>query len=186
MNDYQRDDAWQREMRDTFLVPYYGKKFAGFVLLDKGPFARDQQRRGVDTLFWDDELALFGIEEKIVRYKDRAYSAICLETETCTKPGRIARGWMWYSAADYLLYGMQTAAGDLDCLWIDFAALHKWFWPREKDFRISVMADTINQTASRLVPIEAIAENVQLRRFTLVKPKADADLHRLSSWEAAE
>jgi hypothetical protein len=34
MNDYQRDDAWQRKMRDEFLVPFYRRNFHGNLLLD--------------------------------------------------------------------------------------------------------------------------------------------------------
>jgi hypothetical protein len=158
-------------MRDKFLVPFYRKIYAsgGHLVLDEGRFAESQQKRGRDTIVWSDLGRPLTIEEKIVRFKERAYTSICLETESCTVPGHIARGWMWYSEADVLLYCMQTEAGDLDCLWIDFPKLHSWFWPREKQFQLTVMTTTINKTASRLVPIDRIEAEVGLHRQILTQ-----------------
>src|SRR5213593_587706 len=99
MSDFYRDDAWQREMRDKFLVPFYRQTYqsGGHLVLDNGRFAESQQKRGRDTIVRADNARPMTIEEKIVRFKERAYTSICLETESCTVPGRITRGWMWYS-----------------------------------------------------------------------------------------
>jgi hypothetical protein len=168
-DDFERDDAFQRRKRDELLVPYYRATYGGFLLLDEGPFARQMQRRGVDTLVWLDASEPIAIEEKIVRYKGRKYECICLETESCTTPGHIARGWMWYSMADLLLYCLEDAEGDLDCYAIDFPVLYRWFWPREKEFHLHVMPDTVNLTASRIVPIDLIEANVPVHHFYLTK-----------------
>lgn len=171
MNDFHRDNNWQRQMRDEFLVPFYRETFHGYVLLDSGRFAKSQQDRDVDTLAWHSDGEVIAIEEKIVRYPGRKYTAICLETESCTVPGHIARGWMYYSGADVLLYCMQTGGGGLDCLSIDFPKLHDWFWRNAGDFHIHVMPDTINKTASRIVPIDAVEPFVR-KRFRLLRPGA--------------
>jgi hypothetical protein len=174
MNEFVTDNVWQRQMRDEFLVPFYRKTFAGHVLLDDdGRFSKSQQERDVDTLAWKTDGKVIAIEEKIVRYPGRIYTAVCLETESCTTPGRIARGWMWYSAADILLYCMQTETGDLDCRSIDFPKLYDWFWPLENEFPLHVMANTINKTASRIVPIERIEPFIR-SRFTLTRPASQA------------
>jgi len=171
MNDFTRDDKWQREMRDAFLVPFY-RRYSGFIFLDEGRFAKMMQQDGCDTLVWLGQHSPIAIEEKIVRCpEDRPpYTAICLETESCTTAGRIARGWMWYSKADVLLYCLHQQDDTLECLWIKFPQLHQWFWPREKQFSLSVMTDTINKTASRIVPIDAIAAaGIPMKRFPLLR-----------------
>jgi hypothetical protein len=174
MNDFATDDVWQRQKRDEFVVPDYRRKYVGFALFDDGPFARKMQERGIDTIAWGEDGRIIGIEEKLVRFPGYVYDSICLETETCTVPGRIKRGCMWYSLCDYLLYGMETEDGSLNCLRIDFYHLHRWFWDHEQDFKLHVMP-TKNKTASRVVPIKAIEralgyQNVQ--HFTLLKPRA--------------
>jgi hypothetical protein len=170
MNDFHHDDQWQRQQRDEFLVPFYQRRYSGFVLFDAGRFAKMQQQAGCDTLVWRADLTPTAIEEKIVRppLMRGPYTAICLETESCTEPGHISRGWMWYSTADVLLYGMLGVDDTLDCLWIDFPKLHRWFWPREKRFPLHVMP-TENKTASRVVPIDDIAAAVPMHRFTMAR-----------------
>jgi hypothetical protein len=172
MNDFVTDDEWQRQMRNEFLVPFYKKTFLGYVLLDKRRFAKRQQERGVDTIAWYAEDQPIGIEEKIVRWAGYVYTAVCLEIASCTVPGYIAPGWMWYSEADILVYCMQLENGDLDCRTIDFPELHKWFWDHEREFPFHVMPDK-NKTACRVVPIERIEPFIR-KRFTLTRQKEAA------------
>jgi hypothetical protein len=175
-SDFERDDAFTKRKRDELLVPYYRRRFlgGGFVLLDEGRTSKVLQQRGVDTIAWARSGHPIAIEEKIVRWKGRKYESICLETESCTRPGHISRGWAWYSMADRLLYCMEDEEGDLDCVDIDFPALHGWFWPREKDFALHVMPHTINMTANRLVPIDLILDAVpDSYRFLVTKGGVD-------------
>jgi hypothetical protein len=189
MNDFRRDDQWQKKMRDEFLIPYYRHNYRGFALLEEGRFAEMLQKSGCDTLVWDDSFQPIAVEEKIVRCPQGRdpYTAICLETESCTTPGYIRRGWMWYSKADVLLYCMHQHDDTLDCLWIDFPKLHEWFWPLVKYFPVSVQTTTINKTASCIVPIDEIARaQIPMLRFPLVRgwsscPTADGE-----AGEAAE
>lgn len=169
MNDFTRDDQWQREMRNEYLVPFYKRRFNGFILLEDGRFAKQQQECGIDTLVWGADLAPISIEEKIVRCPSGRdpYDAICLETDSCTAPGFMRSGWMWYAKCDVLLYCMHQPDDSLDCLWLDFPKLHEWFWPRHKAFPPTRMAETINRTECRVVPIADISAAMQVKRGRL-------------------
>ncbi|WP_166294358.1 hypothetical protein [Bradyrhizobium sp. 2S1] len=181
MNDFRRDDKWQRQMRDEYLVPFYRRSYSGFLLLDDGRFSRQQQEGGIDTLLWRADRIPISVEEKIVRCRPRRdpYDAISLETDSCTAPGFMRSGWMWYARCDVLLYCLHQRDGSLDCLWIDFPKLHEWFWPRVKEFAPTRMDDTINKTECRVVPIEVITAAVQVNRFRLSRERT------VVSWPSA-
>lgn len=171
-DDFRQDDKWQREMRDRFLVPYYRRRYANFILLDDGPLAKRQQKRGMDTIV-NNAGIIEAIEEKIVRWKGRVYEAICIETDSCTNERMLTHGWVHYAEADHLLYCMQSGLGDLDCLKINFRQLQKWFLPIENHFRPHTMPGTINHSLSRLVPIDVLCRNVQVERFRLEESKKE-------------
>ena len=175
MNHFATNDAWQREMRDVVLVPwYYSFAFEGrFVLLDgsRTPAERlIQKQAGIDTIV---QVRAYNewtsIQEKIVAFpkNGRPYTAICLETDSCTIPGYESKGWMHYGCADRLLYCFETFEHDLDCLDIDFHALRAWFWPRVTSFRTFRMEEE-NRTAGCVVPIADIEfGRVPMNRFWL-------------------
>ncbi len=171
MNEFASDDAWQRDVRDRILVPqFYEKRANGrFVLMDKGRLATFMQRRAsVDTITQDNTGAACSIEEKIVRWpkSGRAYTAFCLETKSCTVPGRESPGWMVYGKADWLLYCFHQEDGSLDCHMIKFQPLKKWFWPLENTFSVFHM-DEKNRTLGRLAPISQVHAAVPVLRFAL-------------------
>lgn len=157
MNDFERDNAWQLQVRDRFLAPFYGRySLEGrYVFVDKGRCARlIQKRMAVDTIAQSRRGGAVCIEEKIVR---REYPCFFLETESCTKPGHESSGWMTYAEADYLLYCFETASGSaLKCYLIDFPALKEWFWKEHGRFRRHQMRGTLNETAGQLVPIHEV------------------------------
>jgi hypothetical protein len=160
MNDFERDNAWQRRIRDEILAPSFYGQFAlegRYVFIDKGRLATIlQQRYAVDTIVQARDGAALCIEEKIVRWPGYRYAAFALETHSCTVPGRESSGWMIYGEADFLLYCFQIECGDLDCWLIDFPKLQAWFWPRETTFPPFRMSETINKTAGRIVPIKDV------------------------------
>lgn len=175
INDFYTDDAWQKEMRDTFLVPYYRETFAGFLLFDgKDDFSLSMQARGIDTLTWRSSAALHSFEEKMARFKGKVYDAICLETHTCTVPGHIEKGWMYYCEAEFLFYGIETGQGDLDCLLIPFKKLQPWFWDHYREFPIHVMPGK-NRSETRVVKIDRIIAAIPTtRRLLFERPAASA------------
>ena len=164
MNAFLDDDAYQRHMRDTVLVPaFYELRFYGRFRFFDGDM--DHQNRGIDTVVYLDGRPIY-IEEKIVRWKGRKYDAFALETESCTVKGHEKPGWMHYGEADRLLYCFAMEAGWLDCWWLDFGALQKWFWPLEDTFPVFQM-DTKNRSAGRVVPIMAVRKAVAWKNFQL-------------------
>ena len=168
-NDFHSDDAWQRGLRDAILVPqFYQRRNAGrYVLMDKGRFATFVQRRAaVDTIVQSRDGGVVAIEEKIVRWPGRQYTAYCLETESCTVPGHESPGWMRYGKADYLLYCFEQEHGGLACHLIPFQPLKEWFWPREETFRVFQMQER-NRTRGRIVPIADVQSAISVGRFDL-------------------
>ena len=174
MNDFERDNEWQRGMRDRILAPgFYGRfAFEGrYVVIDKGRLATTFQKRfAVDTIAQGRDGAAVCIEEKIVRWpikKGTPHTAFCLETESCTVPGRETDGWMVYGMADYLLYCFETKAGGLDCYLIDFPELQKWFWTEADSFPRFGPLKTLNGSSGRVVPIDAVWTAVPMWRRLL-------------------
>lgn len=178
MNDFQRDNAWQRKVRDEVLGPgFYGNYAINgrYVHIDKGRLASILQKRyAVDTIVQGKDGAAICIEEKIVRWPGYRYQSFTLETKSCTIPGRESPGWMLYGEADFLLYCFSQETGDLDCWLIDFPALQKWFWPRETTFPIFQMKDTLNKSAGRKVPVADVHRGVPTWRRRISHPHNNA------------
>lgn len=163
MSDFDRDNEWQRKMRDSVLLPgFYGSyAFEGrYVVIDKGRLATTLQKRfAVDTIVQGKNGAAICIEEKIVRWPGYDYRAYTLETDSCTKPGRESEGWMRYGQADYLLYAF-AKPDRLAVHLIDFPKLQDWFWREVESFEVFQMRNTINLSRGRKVPIDRVADAV--------------------------
>jgi hypothetical protein len=175
MNEFHVDDAWQRGVRDKVLAPGFYGEYAvegRYVFIDRGRLAGLLQKRyAVDTIVQGRDGKAACIEEKIVRWpydrktgkpKDRPHTRFFLETESCTVPGHESNGWMVYGQADYLNYCFASRdESALTCWLIDFPELQTWFWEHVEEFRAHQMTDTVNRTCGRLVPIEAVRQNVK-------------------------
>ncbi len=157
MNDFIIDDVEQREVRNQLLIPnLYERFFAGRYAVADSDMAL--QKRGIDTVVKNKKSDVY-IEEKIVRWKGRTYTAVCLETKSCTLPGLESPGWMHYSEADFLLYCMRTECGNLDIYLMQLQHLKEWFWEKYNSWPLHVEKDR-NRTASRIVPLDAIRVEV--------------------------
>lgn len=161
MNEFIRDDNWQRIQRNKILKPYYKKicDEGRFVFLDKGKLAdRLQREEAIDTVLQTRNNGVLGIEEKLVRYPGYKYTAYTLETMSCTVQGREKEGWMYYSTCDYLLYGfIQEDSSCIDAHLIPFPKLQTWFFEdnRYLSYR-PFITDQINHTETRVVPIKDV------------------------------
>jgi hypothetical protein len=180
---FRRDDAFQREMRDRLLAPYfYEHYYAGHY-----EFLHHTDPRGADTVVHAREGDRL-VEEKIVRWPvDKTtlkpwvprlcgHSALALETDSCTVEGHEKSGWMDTSNADYLLYGFATSwrKNALVCYLIEMQPLKQWFWPRVERFAPTV-TDQINRSRCRVVPIDDIMESgVWIRRYQCEMPPGDS------------
>lgn len=183
MNDFLRDNEWQRSIRDRILAPRFYGTYATdgrYVFLDKGKFATALQRRfAVDTCVQSHDGRAVFIEEKIVRWpanRGRAYTDFCLETHSCTKEGGESDGWMLYGQADYLLYCFHHEYDALDCYLIEFQKLKEWFWLREKSFPTFGPLKTLNASMGRLVPILEVTANVPSWRRLLTPVEEMAEV----------
>ena len=176
MNDFERDNTWQREIRNRFLAPWYRSVSVDgrFVFNDKGRCALIVQKRlAVDTIIQRKSGEAAYIEEKIVRSE---FPNFFLETESCTNRGHESHGWMFYAECDFLHYCFLTARDTLRCYMIDFPALKSWFWTRHEKWPEHTVANTINHSRGRLVPVLELCRNV---------PHNVGELTDFSSREAA-
>ncbi len=177
MNDFRRDDAGQKAVRDAVLAPgLYGpySREGRYVFIDKGRLATILQKRfAVDTIMQRRDGSATCIEEKIVRWPGYRYKAITLETQSCTTPGRESDGWMVYGEADWLNYAMCQEDGSVVCHIIDFQALKRAFWPAVEAFKETV-TDQINKTACRKVPLSWIQDAAVPMHERVVFPTPEA------------
>jgi hypothetical protein len=107
------------------------------------------------------------VEEKIVRWKGRQYSAIAVETHSNlerTGAEDIGDGWIATSVADFLLYAFQQEDGSLLVWLFHLPQLRTWFGGAYSKYTV---ADTKNDrytTRCRVVPLEDIPpECIRLR-----------------------
>jgi hypothetical protein len=182
MNQFHRDNGWQRQMRDRILAPSFYDAYATkgrYVFLDKGKLATEIQRmKAVDTIVQGRENIAVCIEEKIVRWpkiRNEGYTAFTLETMSCTVPGREKAGWMKYGEADYLLYCFSDPTETaLRCFLIDFPKLQTWFWTELSANPCKwphTITEQINRTECRVVPIEDVQANVNpCRDYLAIDP----------------
>lgn len=176
MDDFKRDNIWQRKVRDSVLAPGFYGSYAvegRYVFIDKGRLATTLQKRfAVDTIVQGNDGAALCVEEKIVRWKGYRYRAYALETDSCTKPGFESQGWMHYGQADYLLYGFMRQ----DCLdihLIDFPKLQTWFWQNVDSFEVFQMEETLNLTRGRKTPVDDVRKNVPVWVRTIFPDPSD-------------
>lgn len=163
MNEFHRDATWSRQKRDEYLKPHYRKRSeeGRFVFCDKGDLARELQMSAVDTVMQGAAGRVWAVEEKIVRWPGRQYTAFALETWSCTVPGREKQGWMYTAKCDVLLYCFEQADDSLLCHAIPFLQLQEWFFADDHFKRYSLSrTKQINRTECRIIPIRDVLANV--------------------------
>lgn len=161
---FHTDDEWQKAVRDAVLGPGLYGLFSlegRYVYIDKGRLAMlIQKRLAVDTMLQSSkDGSAVGIEEKIIRWPGYQYTALTLETQSCTVPGHESDGWMVYGEADYLNYAMCLENGNVLCHLIDFQKLKQAFWPVAETFNTTI-SEQRNHTACRIVPLSWVRQHV--------------------------
>lgn len=153
MSRFHFDNEAQRRVRDLVLGPgFYGphSRDGRYVYIDKGRLATILQKRfAVDTIMQRINGDAACVEEKIVRDE---YTALTLETMSCTVPGHESDGWMVYGQADLLNWSMCRRDGNLMVHLFDFPKLQEVFWPAVDQFEEG-FTEQHNRTAYRKVPI---------------------------------
>ena len=163
MGRFHIDDRLQKQVRDAVIGPgLYGpfSQDGRYVYIDKGRLATTLQKQyAVDTILQGEAGAVVCVEEKIIRWAGRVYTAITLETKSCSRPGFERDGWMVYGQADFLNYAFCQENGDVLCYLIDFQKLQAAFWPAIDTFPETTTTQR-NRTKCRVVPLAWVADNV--------------------------
>ena len=174
MNEFNRDNEWQKNIRDNVLGPYFYGIYSHkgrYVFVDKGRLAETLQKRfAVDTIVQGKDSAAICIEEKIVRWPGYQYKCACLETHSCTNPGYESDGWMRYGKSDYLLYSFHQEDNSLISYLIDFPKLQSWFWNYEHKFDNFGPLKTVNKSMGKKVPISDIENNIPTAKYHIKVP----------------
>lgn len=180
MKQWERDDTWQRAIRDRFLTPFYKRicvdgRFVYFQKSDASTLI--QKRMSVDTALQIKPDRSDCIEEKIIR---QPWSSFFFETDSCTLPGKHSDGWMCYTQADALLYAF-FCQHYLDTYIIrDFQDVKMWFWQVYTSFPERTMT-TDNKTRGRLVPIADVTAFAKVTHIHIF----DNGLYKPASREVA-
>lgn len=169
MNEFHIDNDWSHRKRDEYLKPHYitHSEEGRFVFCDKGDLAKELQQAAVDTIMQGEEGRIWAIEEKIVRWKGRRYTALALETWSCTVPGRERQGWMYTAKCDVLLYCFEQEDGSLLCYAIPFGKLQYWFFDNSHFEQYpTTQTKQINHSECRVVPIDDVLSIGGCKCFT--------------------
>ena len=161
------DDRWQRAIKGRLLAPTFDAMRLAGVIEDWRPTELSEQVLG-DTFLKMIGGDVTSIEEKIVRWPGYEYTAITLETMSCTVPGRERAGWMVTSRSRWLLH-VRVSEDELSayCDVISFRPLRNWF--AEQDHKLWPLWESkqINRTHCRIVPLLEIREAVEAYQFSL-------------------
>ena len=163
--DLKLAEKHRNRLKDFYAI----KAFEGrYVFINKlsGEIAEELQNRSVDTILQISDDKEIYIEEKIVRWPGYEYTAVTLETESCTVKGYEKDGWMkkLTSKNHFLAYGFLQEDETIKLYIIPFDKLKSWFWENVDKFK-STVTDQINKTECKIVPLEEIKNNVGYKIF---------------------
>ena len=163
-----------RPLLDIFYKHFcYNERFVCIGDIEKSSFSDLLQRKlKVDIIIQTNPKESYAVEEKVVAWPKcgKPYTALFLETDSCTNPGHESKGWMALSQADLLLYALVIERLGLVIYLIDFPQLKQWFWKKylpnlsRPEYGVSVMPDE-NRTKGRVVAIKDIVQAVPTSCF---------------------
>jgi hypothetical protein len=187
--EFQRDDDWQSRLATKFLDPLYRSR--GWQIT-RYPSNHWMQRLHVDVTLRCEGKLPHHIDEKIIRGRHDRIKAekISIETWSCSVPGMERHGWIapeLRSEATILFVCFAdndgfdptawTRVTRLDCVWIPFQPLRKWF--AEQDQEQWELQDNMqfNHSLSRKVWIKDIARAIPgCARFLVTTPPENISL----------
>lgn len=179
-NDFQENYVFgvkhYRHLLEVFYRHYcYDGRFVSIGDIRKSRLSDVIQRTlKTDTVIQKGGWISYGVEEKVVAWPatDQPYTALFLETDSCTNPNHERPGWMATCQADLLLYAFEIKDVGLLIYLFPFPRLKDWFWHMylphlpTPDTGRSVMPDH-NRTAGRIVPIATVIRSVPTRCFVV-------------------
>lgn len=177
---FHRDDAFQREIRDLYLKPYYrqiaheGRFF--FVEGKSESMMILQKELHTDTLL---QTADGGrrIDEKIVRWPEdgKELTAYALDTWSCINADRWRQGWMFAENPPDILAWVFVRPEDVVVHLIPFRALQNWFVPVQDDYP-KTRSKQSNRSECRVVPIRAVVEALPPYRMDAIRLLPEGDI----------
>lgn len=161
--DFRTDLAFTDERRALLDKHFYPavSKDGRFVALGHSEGSLSIQRRCHVDCVVATQKGSVTVEEKIVRWKGRAYTAITVETHSNlerTGAEPIGDGWIATSVADYLLYAFEQEDVALLVWLFVLPKLREWFTPRVAQYAIADTPNSRYTTRCRVVPLDAIPE----------------------------
>ena len=165
VNDLKFAEKYRQRLKEFYSIKAKDGRYV-FINKESGTLGKDLQNKAVDTILQLTDDREIYIEEKIVRWKGKKYTAFTLETDSCTVPKREKEGWMKYGEFDYLLYGFVQENDSIELYTIPFKKLKNWFWNNIEKFPITE-TEQINKTRCRIVDIKKVEENVGFKKFYL-------------------
>jgi len=158
-------EKYRQRLKDFYSIKALDGRYV-FINKTSGKLGNELQQKSIDTILQLTDKKEIYIEEKIVRWKGKKYTAFTLETESCSIVGREKDGWMKYGEFDYLIYGFIQENDNIEVYVIPFQKLKKWFWENYELFPIT-KTEQINKTICRVVDIKEVEKNVGFKKFTL-------------------
>lgn len=196
---FHADHKKSWELHDRFCIHFFRKisKNGEFACIKYDPTGKQKtsgddlvialQKQGVDvatidkqtgnTVFWDEKA-------------DTHFTSgnFCLEWWSNTDYNRRSPGWMQTSKAHWLLYYFVIDDNTVEAYALDNHELQKWFWNMhlKQRYHLHIMPDTINHTASYLVPIEHVIRNIKYYRCRITSDgKVERIYDNLTTEEAS-
>ena len=160
---HSEDFLFSTEMHSLFTAHFYEKvAYQGkYVALGTDNCSGFIQRTlNIDAVLQRERGKSWCIEEKYERHHSKNYT-FALETQAPTgKPG-----WMYYSKADFLLYGFRFSATEMDTFFIHFPKLKEWFFKNQERYPNKYLS---NGTIFRSVSIEDVCEAVKPLHMVII------------------
>lgn len=160
----------QRKRLDKYFYPKVARD-GMFVALDRSPGSLYIQRNcHVDCIVASKKGGSVAIEEKIVRWKGRDYTAITVETHSNLERTRetVGDGWIYTSVADYLLYAFQRQDGKLRVNIFSLPKLRSWFVTCADSFHVVDTPNKFYTTRCALVDLSRIPDEIYTLRDGII------------------
>ena len=164
-NDLLFAEQQRTRLKDFYSIKAYEGRYV-FINKESGEIGKYLQNKAIDTILQITDKKEVYIEEKIVRWKGKKYTAFTLETDSCTVAGREKDGWMKYGKFDYLLYGFTQEDYSIEVYIIPFKKLKEWFWKNYKNYPITI-TEQINRTSCRIVDILNVEKYVGFKKYII-------------------
>jgi hypothetical protein len=193
LNELESDDLWQRGVFDRLLAPVlrehsYRNQIV-FIPFESPVAKMLQLRAGIDAVVQTPHGNMLSLEVKIVRWPGvregqpsrTHWRDFFLETDSCTIPGREAKGWFLTSQAEILLWCQCSQREDvLRCWPLPFSPLRTWYMRNVLSLPERRVENRIDGralwTIGRLASIDRVCRDLKIEGFRVTAEGLVTDL----------